>query len=137
MQCRKLYLEAPSRTQDLLTTKWTLYGKGYTITSTWHEDPRAGLGAFEGHWSADRLDEMRQSDALVVLAGQPNDNLSLAAMAGIALAHGMRVIWIGPLVEVLRHQSKLQHFRTAAEFHRLEVTSPEWPFARLAMAQAA
>ena len=52
MQCRKLYLEAPSRTQDLSTMKWTLRGQGYSIASTWHEDPRAGSATFEGHWES-------------------------------------------------------------------------------------
>ena len=98
--------------------KWTLRGKGYMIASTWHEDPRAGFQTFDGHWSAQRLAEMEQSDALVVLAAQPNDNLSFAAMAGIALARQITVIWIGQPVEVLSRQDTVQHFPTTAEFYR-------------------
>jgi hypothetical protein len=117
--------------------KWTLRGKGYEIASTWHEDPRAGLAAFEGHWSSQRLTELQQSDALMVFAGQPNDNISLAAMAGIAVARGIKVIWIGQPVEVLSEQSTVRHFQTTAEFYKQEAISPEWLFAQLPAAQAA
>ena len=80
---------------------------------------------------------MRQSDALVVVAGQPHENVSLAAMAGIALARGMNVIWIGPLVDVLSGHNALRHFRNAAEFHRKEENMAEWLDRRLSRAQAA
>jgi len=121
MQCRKLYLDAPTRTQDLLTMKWTLRGKGYGILSTWHEDPRAGLASFDTHWGLQRVAEMRQADTLVVLAGQPKDNLSLAALAGMAVGFGINVVWIGTLVDALR---EVRHFATPEEFYRQEVDRP-------------
>ena len=137
MQCRKLYLEAPRRTQDLSTMKWTMHGKGYTVGSTWHEDPRAGLAVFDGHWGAQRLAEMQETDALVVLAGESKENVSLAAMAALALALGLKVIWIGLPVEALSGQNCLAHFATVAEFYQQEANSPEWLFAKLQWMQAA
>jgi len=116
MHCRKLYLDAPTRTQDLLTMKWTLRGKGCMIVSTWHEDHRAGLASFDGHWGLDRLKELEPADVLVVLAGQPSENLSLAALAGIAVGRGIKVIWIGQAVEAL--SGSVQQFATPADFYR-------------------
>jgi hypothetical protein len=117
--------------------KWTLRGKGHTIASTWHEDPRAGLMEFDDHWSSSRLAKIGQSDILVVLAGSLHENASLAATAGIAVAHGIQVIWIGPIVEPLSHQRTLQHFNSIAEFYRHEESAQEGLLARREKSQAA
>jgi hypothetical protein len=50
-----VYLEAPKRTQDLLSIKCALRSAGYSSGSSWH-DPEAGaphLGS-EHHWNAKR-----------------------------------------------------------------------------------
>src|SRR5689334_17891582 len=48
---RTVYLEAPAKSQHLLTTKWTLRSCGYVIASTWHEESRLASSGPQSHWA--------------------------------------------------------------------------------------
>jgi len=115
-----VYLEAPERTQDLLTIKWTLQSAGYSISSTWHEgELDASSAAFQDHWSARGVEQLLTSDSLVVICGKTGKvALELVMMAGFALARGLRVIWIGSAVRGLNHFRAVQQFNTPDEFRK-------------------
>jgi hypothetical protein len=109
------YLEAPTLTQELLNIKWALLSSGFRIGSTWH-DRQGNLGpSFKDHWAAKSFEELHTSDSLVVIC-EKNDTVSpeLALMAGLALAQGLEVIWIGPPVR------GLDTFRAFCQFDRAE-----------------
>src|SRR4051794_33707199 len=66
-----VYLEAPSRTQELLNLKWTLKSAGFTIGSTWHEN--SGITSalpLSEHWDAKGVEQLRACDLLVVICGK-------------------------------------------------------------------
>jgi hypothetical protein len=116
-----VYLEAPERTQDLLNIKWILRSAGYTIGSIWHEGngsrpplPRTN------HWNAKALELLQFCDSLIVVTGKTGCTTpELAIMAGFALARGIRVIWIGEAVDILRDfPAAVQNFEDAEEFRR-------------------
>lgn len=117
------YLDAPTRTQDLLNTKWTLRGAGFSIGSTWHEGEGSScLLTAEEHWNEKRLAQLRACDVLVVLS-RPNSEHELAAMAGFALASGLSVVWIGSSNPFSAGYRSVQYFATAEEFQKHAIVS--------------
>jgi hypothetical protein len=113
------YLEAPTLTQELLNIKWALLSSGFRIGSTWH-DGQGSLGpSFKDHWAAKSLEELHTSDSLVVICGK-NDAVSpeLALMAGLALAQGLEVIWIGPPGKGLSAFRAFWQFNTADDYQK-------------------
>jgi hypothetical protein len=113
-----VYLEASEATQDLLTIKWTLRSAGYAIASTWHDSQanRSHWGCAH-HWMAGALKLLRSCDSLVVVSGKTGTPTpELAMMAAFALDRGLRVIWIGNVIDLLRHFSAVEHFDTAEQF---------------------
>jgi hypothetical protein len=83
-----VYLEAPSRTQELLNIKWTLLSAGFRIGSTWHEDRgiTSSLSS-KDHWNAKAAEELYACDSLVVICGKDDKAAAeMAMMAGLALA---------------------------------------------------
>ena len=115
-----VYLEAPDRTQDLLTIKWALLSAGYAIGSTWHEG-QAGTSplAYADHWNARGMEQLQFCDSLVVVCGKNQEIVpEVAMMAGFALAGGLRVIWIGSRVRGLDDFRAIQKFNTAEDFRR-------------------
>ena len=117
MRANNVYLEAPSRTQDLLNIKWALRSAGYCIVSTWHE--AKGPVLIQDHWNATALEQLRNCDLLVVV-GATNETIApeLAMMAGFALARGVPVCWIGPAIRALCDFRVVQRFNTAEEFRK-------------------
>jgi hypothetical protein len=115
-----VYLEAPSRTQDLLTIKWALRSAGDAIGSTWHEgEASTSFLASNDRWNARHVEQLLTCDSLVVICGNCDPaTLELAMMAGIALARGLEVIWIGPVVRGLSEFRAVQQFHTAEDFRR-------------------
>src|SRR5271166_3522602 len=115
-----VYLEAPDRTQDLLSIKWTLRSAGYTIGSTWHdcEERAPSLGSIN-HWNPQRLEQLQVCDLLVVICGKSDGAVpEVPMMAGFALASGLQVIWIGPAVRGLCDFTAVQQFDTAEDFRK-------------------
>ena len=115
-----VYLEAAKRTQDLLNVKWALRSAGYIIRSSWH-DAATGTPHLESdhHWNAKSVEQLQACDSLVVICEKSDDaGMELAAMAGFALARGLRVIWIGRVVRALADLRAVQQFETAEEFRR-------------------
>jgi hypothetical protein len=120
MSYNTVYLEAPERTQDLLTIKWTMRSAGYTIGSIWHdgEATRSHLGR-ANHWNARTLKLLQSCDSLIVVSGKAGQAMpELAMMAGFALARGLPVTWIGDAVDILGNFPAVRHFKDAEEFRR-------------------
>ena len=115
-----VYLEAASRSQDLLSLKWALKSGGYSIRSTWHDaEALTSPPASPAHWSAAIAEKLRSCDSLVILSGDSGGfTAEMAIMAGFALAHGLQLIWIGRPVSSLADFHSVQHFDTADEFRR-------------------
>jgi hypothetical protein len=117
MRQTAIYLEASSRTQDLLNIKWTLLSSGYSIGSTWHEN-QSGNSARKDHWDRD-VEQLQFCDALIVLCRPDDDHVAeLAVMAGFALARGLKVVWIGPQVRSLSGFQAVRHFNTADDYRK-------------------
>ena len=82
-----VYLEAPARTQDLLTLKWMLRSLGCVVASTWHDEPMLAATGLRSHWAWPRLDEMKSCDTLVVVRGEEDEiPTELAVIVGFAVA---------------------------------------------------
>jgi hypothetical protein len=115
-----VYLEASERTQDLLNIKWTLRSVGYAIGSTWHQGEVNTLAlAFQDHWNARSVEQLQVCDSLVVICGKSDKAaLELGMMAAFALARGLRVIWIGSPVRILKDFRAVQQFNTPEDFRR-------------------
>jgi hypothetical protein len=111
-----VFLEAPCRSQDLVTLKWVLRSSGYEIASTWHDaSPTVSLTA-EEHWTRTRMEEMRAFDTLVVLRRDEEEiPAQLGLTVGYAAARGLEVIWIGVPLE------PLNQFRNVRCFPNVEV----------------
>jgi hypothetical protein len=113
------YLEAPSRTQDLLSLKWMLRAAGYRIGSTWHEGEASSSLGVETHWNAKRIEQLQRCDALAVICGRGEaPPPQVAVLAGFALAYGLSVIWIGARVQIMSHFATVQQFNTAEDFRK-------------------
>jgi hypothetical protein len=113
---KTFYLEAPARTQDLLAAHRALQSAGYAIGSTWHDRP-AGPEEPGSDWVRDRLEELKKCDALIVLCGEKQKApLQVPLLAGYALAHSMRVIWIGTSVQITYRNRNVSQFNTFEEF---------------------
>ncbi|HEX4772753.1 MAG TPA: hypothetical protein VH351_18110 [Bryobacteraceae bacterium] len=116
-----VYLEAATKSQDFLTTKWVLRSCGHTIKSTWHEDSTLAFSGSQTHWSRARLEEMKSCDTLVVVR-ERDEQLppELALFVGFALARNLRVIWVGLPINTLEHFASVRFFDTPDEFrHQL------------------
>lgn len=110
MKHATVYIDACSRTQNVLSLKWALKGAGFAIGSTWHDQSTPFLRP-ENHWNEFRMAELAQCDELfVMLEGQLENSANLAAMAALALARGMQVTWVGPSLPALDHFHGLRHF---------------------------
>jgi hypothetical protein len=120
MRGNDVYLEAPGRTQELLNVKWTLQSAGFRIRSTWHEGQTStSISASTDHWDAKSIDQLKVCDLLVVLCGKEDKAASeLAMMAGIALARGLKVIWIGSPARWLRAFRSVWQFNTAEDYRK-------------------
>jgi hypothetical protein len=120
MRGNNVYLEAPGRTQELLNIKWTLQSAGFRIGSTWHEGQASTLAlSSKDHWNAKSVEQLQDCDSLVVICGK-NDRATpeLAMMAGLALARGLQVIWIGPPVGGLSAFRAVWQFNTAEDYRK-------------------
>jgi len=120
MRRSKVYLEAAGRTQELLNIKWTLTSGGFNIGSTWHEDS-AITSAFSSkdHWDAKGIEQLQACDLLVVICGKDGKaGPNAAMMAGLALARGVEVVWIGPSFGGLNAFSAVRTFNTAEDYEK-------------------
>lgn len=110
-----VFLEAPCRSQELLTLKWLLRSSGYEIASTWHDASPAASLTPQAHWSRVRMEEMAPLDTLVVLRRDHEEiPAPLGLAVGFAAARGLEVIWIGVPLE------PLSQFRNVHSFLNLE-----------------
>jgi hypothetical protein len=115
-----IYLEAPGRTQELLNLKWTLQSAGFRIGSTWHES-QTGTSTLSSkdHWNASSVEKLQLCDSLVVICGKDDRAITeLAMMAGLALARGLQVIWIGPPLGALSVFREVWQFNTAEDYRK-------------------
>ena len=120
MRGNGIYLEASGRTQELLNIKWTLQSAGFRIGSTWHESQTStSTLASKDHWNTRSVEQLQLCDSLVVICGK-NDRASpeLAMTAGLALARGLQVIWIGPPLGGLSAFRAVQQFNTAEDYRK-------------------
>lgn len=115
-----IYLEAPGRTQELLNIKWTLRSAGFRIGSTWHESQiSTSTLASKDHWNATSLEQLQVCDSLIVICGKGDRAIpELAMMAGLALARGLEVIWIGPPLGALSAFRGVWQFNTAEDYRK-------------------
>jgi hypothetical protein len=120
MRGNDVYLEAPDRTQDLLNIKWTLQCAGFGVRSTWHEgDPHKSALASTDHWDVRSIEQLNVCDLLVVICGKDDKaRPELAMMAGLALARGLQVIWIGRPVGGLSAFRAVCQFNTAEDYRK-------------------
>ena len=121
MRGNGIYLEAPGRTQELLNIKWTLQSAGFRIGSTWHESQTStSTLASKDHWNARSVEQLQACDSLVVICGK-NDRATpeLAMTAGLALARGLQVVWIGPSFEGLDAFRAVRKFNTAEDYEKV------------------
>lgn len=118
MRGYNVYLEAPGRTQALLNIKWTLKSAGFRIRSTWHDGQAIPSAlASKDHWKAGSIEQLQSSDSLVVICeNNGRATPELAMMAGIALARGLEVIWIGAPVGALSAFKAVLQFNTAEDY---------------------
>ena len=83
MRGSNVYLEAPSRTQELLNIKWTLLAAGFRIASTWHEGQGSTWSLSpKDHWNAKGVEQLQTCDSLLVICG--NDGKAVPEMALMA-----------------------------------------------------
>jgi hypothetical protein len=110
-----VYLEAPSRTQELLNIKWTLLSAGFRIKSTWHEGQGSTSSlSSKDHWNAKGVESYTLVIHWLSSAGRTIKAApEMAMMAGLALARGLQVVCIGPLV------GGLNAFRAVRQFNKL------------------
>jgi hypothetical protein len=115
MRANSVYLEAPDRTQDLLNVKWALKSAGLRIGSTWHEVPGSSSGLSSKHrWNVNGVERLRACNLLVIYGNDDRGIPEMAMMAGLAIAHGLDVVWIGPPL------GGLNAFRTVRQFNTVE-----------------
>ena len=120
MRRNDVYLEASARRQELLNIKWTLRSAGFRIGSTWHEGQASlSTSASKDHWNPRSVEQLQTCDSLVVIC-ETDDKAKpeLAMMAGLALARGLQVIWIGPPVGGLSAFRAVCPFNTAEDYRK-------------------
>jgi hypothetical protein len=111
-----VFLEAPSRSQELLTLKWLLRSSGYEIASNWHEASSADP---QTHWTRTRIEEVTPFDTLVVLRRDHEEiPAELALAVGFAAARKLEVIWIGVPLEPLRQFRNVNCFQNLGAFQK-------------------
>jgi hypothetical protein len=115
-----VYLEAPGRTQELLNIKWTLLSAGIRIASIWHESQGSASSlSSEDHWNAKGVELLATCDSLVVICGKDDrPGPEMALMAGLALARGLQVVWIGPSVGGLGVFRAVWQFNSAEDYRK-------------------
>jgi hypothetical protein len=117
MMRKTFYLEASTRTQDLLDTQRALRAAEYGIGSTWHEEVGSSHCSDPEGWITQRFEELNRCDALIVLCGHTlKIPLQVPLLAGHALARGLQVIWIGSSVRVAGGHRNMAQFGTVEEF---------------------
>lgn len=87
-----VYLEAPTKTQELLTLKWHLLAAGFRIVSTWHDEGAASAA----HWNRISLEQLRNCDALVVVSDH-NGRIPAesALLMGLAAGFSLPILCLG------------------------------------------
>jgi hypothetical protein len=114
-----VFLDAPCRSQELLTLKWLLRSSGYEIASTWHDAPPASSLTPQPHWNRMRMEEMTPFDTLVVLRRDHEEiPAQLALAAGFATARRLQVIWIGVPLEPLSQFRNVHCFPDLEAFQK-------------------
>lgn len=120
MRGNGVYLEASSRTQELLRVKWTMKAAGFRIESTWHEDAgNTSSSPSNDHWDAKGVEQLEACDSLIVICGKDGKAApSVAMMAGLAFARGLQVVWIGPSFGALNAFTGVRTFNTAEDYQK-------------------
>jgi hypothetical protein len=120
MRGNDVYLEAPSRTQELLNMKWTLKSAGFRVASTWHETQESTSSLLsKDHWDAKGVEQLYACHSLVVIRGKDDKAVpEMAMIAGLALARGLQVVWIGPPVAALNAFRAVSQFNTAEDYQK-------------------
>ncbi len=114
-----VFLEAPCRSQELLTLKWLLRSSGCEIASTWHDASPAAALTPQAHWTRARMEEMRPFDTLVVLRRDHEEIPARLGLAvGFAAARRLEVIWIGVPLEPLSEFQNVHSFPTVEAFQK-------------------
>ena len=113
------FLEAPCRSQELITLKWVLRSSRYEIASTWHDASSAASVAPQAHWTRARMEEMTPFDTLVVLCRDHEEiPAELGLAVGFAIARSLKVIWIGTPLEPLSQFRNVHCFPSVEAFER-------------------
>jgi hypothetical protein len=113
------FLEAPCRSQELITLKWVLRSSRYEIASTWHDASPAAYSAPHAHWTRARMEEMTPFDTLVVLCrGHEKIPAQLALGVGFAIARSLEVIWIGIPLEPISQFRNVHCFPSVEAFQK-------------------
>ena len=113
------FLEAPCRSQELITLKWVLRSSGYEIASTWHDVTPAASFAPEVHWTYAQMEQMTPFDTLVISRrDQEEIPAQLGLTVGFAIARNLEVIWIGTPLEPLSQFRNVYCFPSVEAFQR-------------------
>jgi hypothetical protein len=114
-----VFLEAPSRSQELLSLKWLLRSSGYEIASTWHEASATASTTSQPHCTHTGIEETTPFDTLVVLRRDHEEiSAELALAVGFAAACKLEVIWIGVPLEPLRQFPNVNCFPNLGAFQK-------------------
>jgi len=71
------------------------------------------------HWNAKGVEQLQACESLVVICGKDDKGIpEVAMMAGLALARGLQVIWIGPHVGGPNAFRAVCHFNTAEDYRK-------------------
>ena len=114
-----VFLEAPCRSQELLSLKWLLRSAGYEIASTWHDAPTATSLTHPAHWNGTRMEQMKPFDTLVVLRLDDEEIPGPLGLAvGFAAARRLEIIWIGVPFEPLSQFRNVHSFPNVEAFQK-------------------
>jgi hypothetical protein len=113
------FLEAPCRSQELITLKWVLRSSGYEIASTWHDAPPTASFPSQVHWTSAQMEQMTPFDTIVILwRAHEEIPAQLALTVGFAIARNLEVIWIGTPLEPLSQFRNVHCFASVEAFQR-------------------
>lgn len=113
------FLDAPCRSQELISLKWVLRSFRYEIASTWHDASSTASFAPQAHWTRARMEEMTPFDTLVVLCRDHEEiPIQLGLAVGFALARSVEVFWIGVLLEPLSQFRNVHCFPSVEAFEK-------------------